>query len=193
MKLLRFGLFASFLLLLNSCSTVISATSGDDGLEEDPGRRSVGTMMDDSSIETAVLVNLNAADEGLKKAHIRVVSYDTRVLLVGQVPTEELKALATRVATSSARRIEIVHNELEVAGDTNFLSRTSDTWITAKVKTFMLADKNVSGLRTKVITANGVVYLMGLVSNVQADQAAELASRVSGVVKVVRAFEYTDS
>lgn len=191
MKIIRLALLFSSL-LITSCSSIISATTGDDGFSENPSRRSLGTIFDDNGIETAVQVNLNAADEALKNSHIRVVSYDNRVLLVGQVPSQELKDLATRVATSTSRRIETVHNELEIAGDTNFLARSSDTWITAKVKTFMLANKEVSGLRTKIITINGTVYLMGLMSHSQADKAAEVASKTNGVVRVVRAFEYTD-
>lgn len=187
-------LFVTFtsLFLLSACSSIISATTGDEGLRENPNKRSAGAVMDDSSIETQILVNLNAADEALKNAHISVVSYDSRVLLVGQVPTQALKELAGRVATSSSRRIETVHNELVVAGDTGFFSRTSDAWITSKVKTFMLVNDEVSGLRTKVLTSNGTVYLMGLKTHKQADKAAELASHVRGVVKVVRAFEYID-
>ena len=153
-----------FLCLLSGCATVISATTGDDGLEENRGRRTFGAMVDDGSIETTVKVNLNAADDGLKDAHISVVSFNGVVLLVGQVPSQDLKNLATRVATSSSTRIKTVHNELEVAGATTFLSRSNDAWLSTKLKTLMLADPSVNGLRTKVVTENGVVYLMGLVT-----------------------------
>ncbi|MDC0598504.1 BON domain-containing protein [Gammaproteobacteria bacterium] len=193
MTLLRLSLILSFLLCLNGCATIISATSGGDGIQENRGRRSVGAMIDDSSIETAIKVNLSAADEGLKKSHISVISFNGTVLLVGQVPSQELKNLATRVATSSSSRVKTVHNELEVAGVTTFLSRSNDAWITAKLKTLMLANSNVSGLRTKVITENGVVYLMGLVSQAEANQIVELVSNTKGVTKVVRAFEYNDT
>jgi osmotically-inducible protein OsmY len=188
----RLGILLSCLFVVSACSSVISTATGDNGIEENPARRSIGTVMDDNSIETNINVNLNAADEALKKAHITVVSYDSKVLLVGQVPTQALKDLATEVATSTSRRIETVHNELEIAGNTSLLSRSSDGWITTKVKTAMLADSEVSGLKTKIITSNGTVFLMGRTSKAQADLAANLASRIKGVVKVVRAFEYTD-
>ena len=179
-----------FLCLLSGCATVISATTGDDGLEENRGRRTFGAMVDDGSIETTVKVNLNAADDGLKDAHISVVSFNGVVLLVGQVPSQDLKNMATRVATSSSTRIKTVHNELEVAGATTFLSRSNDAWLSTKLKTLMLADPSVSGLRTKVVTENGVVYLMGLVTQEEADRTVELVSNTQGVTKVVRAFEY---
>ena len=181
----------SAVLLIQGCSTVVSATTGGQGVKEDPGRRSVGTMIDDGSIETTVQVNIDAADPQLKASHINVVSFNGVVLLVGQVPSQDLKNLATRVATSSTR-VKTVHNELEIAGATTFLSRSNDAWISSKLKTLMLADPTVSGLRTKVVTENGVVYLMGLVTQAQADAAVDLVSNASGVTKVVRAFEYVE-
>ena len=190
MLILRLGFFFSILLLLNGCATVISATTGDDGVQEDKGRRSMGAMVDDSSIETSIKVNLNAADELLKKAHINVVSFNGTVLLVGQVPSQEVKNLATRVTRTSSSRVKEVYNELEVAGTTTFLSRSNDAWLTAKIKTLMLADSEVSSFRTKVITENGVVYLMGLLSQEEATTTVNLVSNTRGVTKVVRAFEY---
>ena len=190
MLLLRLSLIFSTLVFLNSCATVISATTGDDGIQENKGRRSVGAVVDDNSIETAIKVNLNAADEQLKKAHINVVSFNGTVLMVGQVPSQEMKNLATRVARTSSSRVKEVYNELEVAGTTTFLSRSNDAWLTAKIKTLMLADSEVSGFRTKVISENGVVYLMGLLSQEDANKTVNLVSNTKGVTKVVRAFEY---
>lgn len=192
MILIRLSCIFSFLFLLNACATVIGLATGDDGVQEDPGRRSAGSMVDDTSIETRIKVNLNAADEGLKNSHISVISFNATVLLVGQVPSQELKNLATRVANSSSSRVQTVHNELEVAGVTTFLSRSNDAWITAKIKTLMLANKEIRGLRTKVVTENSVVYLMGLVTPSEADRAVELVSNTGGVTKVVRAFEYVN-
>jgi osmotically-inducible protein OsmY len=190
-KTLSLGLFLSVTLLIQGCTTVVSATTGGTGVKEDPGRRSVGTMIDDSSIETTVDVNIDAADPALKNSHINVVSFNGVVLLVGQVPSQDLKNLATRVATSSTR-VKTVHNELEIAGATTFLSRSNDSWISSKLKTLMLADPTVSGLRIKIVTENGVVYLMGLVTQAEAQAAVDLVSNASGVTKVVRAFEYID-
>jgi len=190
MLLLRLSLIFSTLVFLNSCATVISATTGDDGIQENKGRRSVGAVVDDNSIETAIKVNLNAADEQLKNAHINVISFNGTVLMVGQVPSQDMKNLATRVAPTSSSRVKEVYNELEVAGATTFLSRSNDAWLSAKIKTLMLADSEVSGLRTKVVTENGVVYLMGLLTQEEADRTVNLVSNTRGVTKVVRAFEY---
>lgn len=189
MLLHRLGFVFCALVLLNSCASVISATTGNEGIEENRGSRTVGAMVDDSGIETTIKVNLNAADEQLRSSHINVVSFNGTVLLVGQVPSQELKNLATRVARTPTR-VKEVYNELEVAGATTFLSRSNDAWLSAKIKTLMLADAEVSGMRTKVVTENGVVYLMGLLTQNEADKAVNLVSNTKGVTKVVRAFEY---
>jgi osmotically-inducible protein OsmY len=190
MLLLRLGFLLTLIGFVSSCASVISATTGNEGIEENRGSRSMGAVVDDNSIETVIKVNLNAADEQLKKAHINVVSFNGTVLLVGQVPSQDIKNMATRVARTSSSRVKEVYNELEVAGATTFLSRSNDAWLTAKIKTLMLADAEVSGMRTKVVTENGVVYLMGLLTQEEANTAVNVVSNTKGVTKVVRAFEY---
>ena len=191
MTLSRIFLIGFLSLFATSCASIIS-TFSDEGIEEDPTKRSMGAAIDDSSIETVIKVNLNAADDGLKKSNISVTSYNGVVLLVGQVPSQDLKNLATRISTSSNSRVKTVHNELEGAGVTTFLSRSNDAWISTKIKTKMLADPNVSGMRTKIVTENSVVYLMGLVTQNEANQIVDLVSDTRGVTKVVRAFEYVN-
>jgi osmotically-inducible protein OsmY len=190
MLLVRLGFLLTLIGFISSCASVISATTDNEGIQENRGSRSMGAVVDDNSIKTVIKVNLNAADEQLKKAHINVVSFNGTVLLVGQVPSQDIKNLATRVARTSSSRVKEVYNELEVAGATTFLSRSNDAWLTAKIKTLMLADAEVSGMRTKVVTENGVVYLMGLLTQEEANTAVNLVSNTKGVTKVVRAFEY---
>ncbi|MDG2089605.1 MAG: BON domain-containing protein [Gammaproteobacteria bacterium] len=190
-RLLNLSLLCSTL-LVTSCASIISTLNGNDSIQEDQGSRSTGSAIDDSSIETMIKVNLNAADSALRESNIDVASFNQTVLLVGQVPDQELKNLATRVATTSNSRVQTVYNELEVAGDTSFLSRTNDIWLSTKIKSLLLVGDDTEGLRTKVVTENGVVYLMGLLTRAEADQAVDLVSTTSGVTKVVRAFEYID-
>ena len=190
-RILVFSFFCSTL-AITACASAISTLYGNDSIQEDQGSRSTGSRIDDGAIETMIKVNLNAADDALRESNIDVVSFNQTVLLVGQVPNQELKNLATRVATTSNSRVKTVYNELEVAGDTSFLSRTNDIWLSTKLKSLMLVNDDVEGLRTKVVTENGVVYLMGLLTRSEADQAVDLVSKASGVTKVVRAFEYID-
>lgn len=189
MNKLLFGL--SLGLLLSACTPVLTAIN-EDGIEEDPTRRSFGTVLDDNRLGTLVAVNLNAEHQDLRDAHISVEAHNGVVLLVGQVPSQDLKNLATRVATNSSAQVKTVYNELEVAAPTSFLTRSNDAWLTTKIKTLLLANPHVEGLGARVITENGVVYLMGIVTRAQADMIVDIVSGTGGVTRVVRAFEYVN-
>lgn len=188
------ALLASALaLLLSSCTSVLVQTTGAEGIVEDPTERTAGAVVEDQSIETKILVNLKKLEPELKKANIDAVSHNGVVLLVGQVGSESLKARATQITSDSSSKIKRIHNELEVAGKTSLLSRSNDSWIATKVRTLMLANSSVPSGQIRVVTENGIVYLMGIVSQADGDLATDLARNVSGVTRVVKVFEYVDS
>lgn len=173
--------------MISGCGSIMSS-AGAGPIEEDPGERTFGQQMTDESIETKAKVNINAADEGYDAAHLSVVSFNGFVLLVGQVPSEELKTLATDVV----RKIEDVrriYNELEVREATGAGARTNDTWITTRVKSKLLASSDTPGRRVKVVTENSVVYLMGLLTEAEAERVALKAAEVGSVERVVQLFE----
>lgn len=182
-----------FALLLSSCTSVLVQTTGAEGIVEDPTERTAGAVVEDQSIETKVLVNLKKLEPELKKANIDAISHNGVVLLVGQVGSESLKARATQITSDSSSKIKRIHNELEVAGKTSLLSRSNDSWIATKVRTLMLANSSIPSGQIRVVTENGVVYLMGIVSQADGDLATDLARNVSGVTRVVKVFEYVDS
>jgi osmotically-inducible protein OsmY len=101
-----------------------------------------------------------------------------------------LRARASEIASQASSKIKRIHNELEVAGRTTFLARTNDTWISSKVRLQLTANKEVPASQIRVVSNNGTVYLMGMVSQSEGDQAALLARNVAGVAKVVKVFEY---
>ena len=173
--------------LLSGCGTIMSS-AGAGPIEEDPGERTFAQQMTDESIETKALVNINAADEAYDQAHLSVVSYNGFLLLVGQVPSEALKALATDV-TRDLEAVRRIYNELEVGPATSAGTRTNDTWITTQVKSKLLTSSDTPGRRVKVVTENAVVYLMGLVTAAEADRSALEAAEVGGVTRVVQLFE----
>lgn len=177
-------------LWLSGCVSLINATTSEP-LELDPNRRTVGTMIDDSQLETIANVNIDKADPGLKEAPITVTSFNRVILLTGQVKNAELRELAGRTVTKLSK-VRQVHNELRVQAPTSFLSNTNDAWLTTKVKSKLAANDQVRATRIKVLTENAVVYLMGMVPRAEAEKAAEVASSTSGVQKVVLAVEYTD-
>ena len=186
-------LASAFALLLSSCTSVLVQTTGAEGIVEDPTERTAGAVVEDQSIETKVLVNLKKLEPELKKANIDAISHNGVVLLVGQVGSESLKARATQITSDSSSKIKRIHNELEVAGKTSLLSRSNDSWIATKVRTLMLANRSIPSGQIRVVTENGIVYLMGIVSQADGDLATDLARNVSGVTRVVKVFEYVDS
>ena len=185
-----FSLIVLTLLLINiqACSSILSATTADP-IEDKGDKRTTGSTLDDEIIEIKALVNLDKADERLAQAHIVVVSFNGVVLLAGQVNTAEQRLLAADTV-AKINKVRRVHNEITVAGTTSMVARSNDSWITTKVKTKLLANPEVEGGRIKVVTENGVVYLMGLVTRDEASRAAELTRQTGGVQKVVRIFEY---
>ena len=147
-------------------------------------------MIEDEVIETKIAVNMRSQEPAFKQSNFRVVSHNGVVLLIGQVESDFLRAQATEIASEASAKIKRIHNELEVAGKTGFLSRSNDAWIATKIRTLLIAESDVPSSRVKVIVENGAVYLMGLVSQSEGDSAANLARNVSGVTKVVKVFEY---
>ena len=173
--------------LLSGCGSIMSS-AGAGPIEEDPGERTLGQQLTDESIETKAKVNINASDEGYDDAHLSIVSFNGFVLLAGQVPSEALKTLATDVV----RKIEGVrriYNELEIGPATSLGTRSHDTWITTKVKSKLLASSDTPGTRVKVVTENSVVYLMGLLTEEEADRVSLKAGEVSSAKRVVQLFE----
>jgi osmotically-inducible protein OsmY len=176
------------LLLVNGCTAIVDATTKEP-IHSDPRTRSFGTYVDDHRLQTVVTVNIRKADPFFRQSHIRVFSFKDVILLVGQVPTNELRLLAGQTA-NQVNGVRKVYNEIDYLANTSFWRRSQDTWVTSKVKTSFLSNQAISGLKIKVITENGVVYLMGAITQEKSDLAADLTSIVGGVKEVVRVFEY---
>ncbi|MZR62475.1 BON domain-containing protein [Alcanivorax sp. DP30] len=182
--------------LLAACLTLsgcVSLTKGmsDQPTDQDRGSRTFGAFWEDGSIERKARINIARASEELDQSRIIVVSFNGNVLLAGQVATEDLKSQAGNIA-SQVRHVRNVHNEIAVAGGSSFLARTNDTWLTSKVKSRLFVNGDAPGNRTKVVTENGVVYLMGLLTHAEADAVVEQAQKVYGVQKIVKIIEYID-
>ena len=180
----------ALLLPLSGCGSLL-ATMEADPIEDDPGARTLGRVIEDDNIETKAIVNIHAADSAFDKSHVVVVSYNGYVLLAGQVNSETLKAMATDVVRD-IRGVRRIYNELEIAAPSSLMTRTSDTWITAKVKSWLLGASDIEGTRVKVLTEDGVVYLLGLATKDEIERISDSAAGISGVQRVVRLFEVID-
>ncbi|NRP37127.1 Osmotically-inducible protein Y precursor [Marinobacterium sp. xm-d-579] len=174
--------------LVTGCSTIVSS-SREEPIREDIGNRTLGNIIEDEAIELKVRVNLSKGSAPLAQSHINVKSFNGQVLLTGQVPNENVRQEAEQIV-GQTREVKRIHNELEIAGPSSTIVRSNDIYLTSRVKLKLLSDKSIEGLRVKVVTENGIVYLMGLVSQREADQAVAIVREVPGVQRIVKVFEY---
>jgi osmotically-inducible protein OsmY len=151
-------------------------------------RRTSGSQLNDEGIE---IRSTNRLKEKFgERGNFSVTSYNGRVLLTGEVGGNSDK-LAAEQLVFQVDNVKLVVNELTVTGSTSTLSeRANDTFITSRVKASLIEDKELPANVFKVVTERGVVYLMGRVTQREANRGTEIARSVNGVVKVVRSFEF---
>ena len=154
-------------------------------------RRTTGTIIEDQAIELKAYRAIAADKELDEQTHINITSYNTAVLVTGESPVDEMRQKIVSIV-SAVNKVKHVYNEITIAAPSSMVSRSSDVYITTKVKTKLFADKILSGLVIKVNTEKGVVYLMGIVSQKEAEIATNIARETGGVQKVVKLFKYTD-
>ena len=178
---------ASCIAFVSACTPVLSNKP----ITDNKGTRTLGTLYNDQLIETSTVDTILRASPLFETANLSAVSFNGIVLLIGQVPSEDTKIIAGAKArgVSNAR---MVHNELLVSGPASYIVRTNDTLITTKVKARMVGETAFPAGRIKVITENGVVYLMGLLTHAEAEWAVKVASNASGIQRIVKVFEYID-
>lgn len=184
-RLLTALALATALPALQGCVTAAAVGAGTVALMVED-RRTAGTYVEDESIEWKVVARVNS---DFKSAHVNGTSFNRRVLLTGQAPTEEMKK-AIEAAVKAIPEVATVVNELAVGGNSSMSSRGSDSIITSNVKTRMVGNGKFSTNHVKVVTEDGVVYLMGMLTQAEGDAAVEIARSTSGVQRVVKAFEY---
>jgi len=179
--------------LLGGCAAVI-VTGAATGANAAHDRRTLGAYVDDEGIELKARLAITEDKELYSQTHVNIISVNGVVLLVGQAPTEAMR-LKIEDLTRGIEKVRVVHNEMTIAAPNSYMTRSSDSLITAKVKGSLFGIKGHEGFdptRVKVVTENGIVYLMGILYRSEADAVATKASRVSGVQKVVKLFEYLD-
>lgn len=169
-------------LILQGCSSMGPKT-------DDHGKRTFGTKLDDRRTQSLAKRNIRASDPQLERAHLDVTSFNGIMLITGQVASQKLVGAASQ-AVEGMRNVTQVHNELEVAGPTSLIVRTGDNWLTTKIKSSMMVSSETDANRIKVVTENGVVYLLGLLTREEAEAAVRLTRKSYGVQKIVKVFEY---
>ncbi len=149
-------------------------------------RRTSGAQVEDQAIE---LKALNRLKEALgERGHISVTSYNRVALITGEVPDEAARTLAEQTV-AKVDNVRSTVNELSVMGSSSLTARSNDVILSSKVKATFVDAKDLLANAFKVVTERSTVYLMGRVTEREANRAAELARSVSGVQKVVKVFE----
>ncbi len=149
-------------------------------------RRTSGTVVEDNAIQ---LKASNRIDDALgERVHVNTTSYNRQLLLTGEVPSEQDKQLAEKAA-SGVENLRNVVNELAVAGSSTLSQRSTDTLVTSRVKANLIDARDLQVNAIKVTTERGTVYLMGRLTQREANRATEVVSGTSGVQRVVRILE----
>lgn len=173
---------------LGGCVPVVAVGVGAGALMADD-RRTSSTYLMDEEIELKAASRIRESfKEGV---HVNVTSYNRRVLLTGETADAAARGKTEQIAREVSN-VRDVQNEVLLAGVSSIMARSSDAYITTKVKARFLDDRRFSANHVKVVTEAGTVFLMGLVTREEGNAAAEVAAKTSGVGKVVKVFEYID-
>lgn len=177
------GLIASILvLLLVGCSTPPSLQRS----------LNIGSAMDDSALEVDILAALIEQDERFEASDLRLLAHHGRVLLVGQVPSVSMIQSANQVIQRQPR-VRLLHNQLREGPARSTEMIVNDQWISVRVRTQLSLARDIPAQRVVVLTFQGTTYLLGRVTETQAEQIEQRTAGVSGVQRVVSMFDFVDS
>lgn len=149
-------------------------------------RRTSGTVVEDEGIEIKAAARIR---ENLgERVHVNVTSYNRQVLLTGEVPNAQDRQLVEQVV-SSVENVRNIVNELAILGNSTLTQRSSDSIVTGRVKAALLDAKDLFANSFKVVTERGTTYIMGRVTQREANRATEIITAQSGVQRLVRVLE----
>jgi osmotically-inducible protein OsmY len=180
-------LILAFSALASGCVPLVVGTAAVGGTMVAGDRRSAEVQLTDERIEWTASKGIGPKIGA--EGHVNIASYNRTVLLTGETKTEALKEECEKLA-AGASDVKNVVNEIQIAAPSSLSSRSNDTYLTGAVKARFVGEQKFNPLYVKVVTESGVVYLMGLVTKKEADDATNIARHVSGVKRVVRIFEY---
>ena len=149
-------------------------------------RRTAGTQVEDEGIE---LRGASGVRENLgERVHVNIASYNRQVLLTGEVPTAQDRQLVEQIV-AKVENVRAIVNEIGILGNSTLTQRSSDALVTGRIKAGMVDANDLFANAFKVVTERGTTYLMGRVTQREADRATEIARAIPGVQKVVRVLE----
>ena len=151
--------------------------------------RTISKQIDDQTIEFNANTKISENEILQKQTNLHLVCINGAILIIGQAPNSYLRDLAVK-EVSSTEGVQKVHNQIRIGNATAFTTRSNDVWLTSKVKTALFSSDDLNPTNIKVITENSEVFLMGIVSQKEADEAVNITRNISGVNRVFMAFEY---
>ena len=175
--------------LLQSCIPLLVGAGVGAGVMMAEDRRTSATLLEDQTIE--IKARNRITEKYGEQANVSVTSFNRFVMLTGQASTEEIRQDLS-VLVLEVPNVRNIQNEIVVGGASSATSRASDALLTSRVKGRLAQNKEVSANNIKVVSENGTVFLMGLVTRAEADLAAQTAATTSGAQRVVKVFEYLD-
>ncbi|MCO7224008.1 BON domain-containing protein [Pleionea sp. CnH1-48] len=188
--LIRLAFVVVVSLTLSACAgAYLAGAAGGAVVASD--RRTVGTIVEDENIELKTLNGMFKENDIWDNSNIEAVSFNRVVLLVGQTPTQSLKQKASEFARK-VENVKKVYNEIKVAAPSSSFAYINDLYLTTRVKTALLTAEGVDSSKIKVVTEDGEVYLMGIVSKEEADKSIDITRNIGGVEKVIQVFEIVD-
>lgn len=183
------ALLASLVPFLQSCIPVIVGAGVGAGIMLAEDRRTSATVLEDQTIESKAKNRIT--EKYGDQVKISVTSFNRFVLLSGQAPTDVIKQDVS-VLVLEVANVRNIQNEIIVGGMSSTMSGASDALLTSQVKGRLAKNKDVSATNIKVVSENGTVFLMGLVTRAEAESASQTAATTSGAQRVVKVFEYLD-
>ena len=177
-------------LLLTSClpaiqgastvSTIITTTND---------RRSAGEVLDDRTIMFKMLA-WPSQDPVLEDAHLNFMVYGKSVLITGEAPSNDVRSYIIKQAKIQDPKIKQVFNEITIGPNSGLLSRSKDAAITTQIETLFHKQEVFHPTLVRVMTENQTVYLMGAVTQREAEKAVKVASKAKWTKKIVKQFDY---
>ncbi|WJF90206.1 BON domain-containing protein [Paraburkholderia bonniea] len=184
---LMVGLASGLAMTLQGCVLAVAGAAAGGSALVATDRRTLGAQTEDREIQVKAMSTLstNLPDA----AHINVSVFNRRVLLTGEVPDDAAKQKAEALVRV-INNVNAIINELTTGPASTFSSRTNDTYLEGRIKTALIAEKNITTNNYKIVCERGSAYMMGLVTVDEGNRGADVVSRVPGVVQVVKVFQY---
>jgi len=190
MKKINCILISSALLTISACTApliIVGTTAGVITAITVTDRRSASKIFEDQSVETQLTDFIYGHEKIGKKVSVDVTSFNSTVLLTGQAPDEESKNIILKKA-NRLRYVDKVVDAIEVKPSASIFDKNNDRWLTTKTKSALMINKSII-TNTKIVTADRKIYIMGIVSNSEAEKILDIVKTVSGASAIVPLFD----